>query len=94
MWVKSRYTTLGLFSYNDSLEFDSDELDLLNLDWEDVQQVRCHARQSVLIEEPGSDYGVFNSGKLVRLSKGSCVLKATLFLSIPARGSWNSIEVV
>lgn len=29
--------------YNESLEFDSDELELLKFDWEDIQQVICHA---------------------------------------------------
>ena len=38
--------------YNDSLEFDSDELDLLKFDWEDVQQVICHEPQSVRMEDP------------------------------------------
>jgi len=47
-WLKGDLKVL----YNDSLEFDSDELDLLKFDWEDVQQVICHAPQSVRIEDP------------------------------------------
>ena len=35
-WLKGEFIAM----YNDSLEFDSDELDLLTLDWEDVRQVR------------------------------------------------------
>ena len=65
-WLKGNFKVL----YNDSLEFDSDELDLLNLDWEDVQQVRCHARQSIRIEEPGTVYGGFNLGKSVKTVEG------------------------
>ena len=37
-WLKGDLKVL----YNDSLEFDSDELDLLTFDWEDVHQVICH----------------------------------------------------
>lgn len=65
-WLKGDFKVL----YNDSLEFDSEELDLLNLDWEDVQQVRCHARQSIRIEEPGTVYGGFNLGKSVKTVEG------------------------
>ena len=35
-WLKGEFVAL----YDESLEFDSDELDLLSLDWEDVKQVR------------------------------------------------------
>jgi hypothetical protein len=35
-WLKGEFVAL----YDDSLEFDSDELDLLTLDWADVRQVR------------------------------------------------------
>ena len=47
-WLKGDLKVL----YNDSLEFDSDELDLLKFDWEDVQQVICHEPQSMRIEDP------------------------------------------
>jgi putative salt-induced outer membrane protein YdiY len=49
-WLKGDLKVL----YNDSLEFDSDELGLLSFDWEDVQQVICHAPQSVRIEDAES----------------------------------------
>ena len=49
-WLKGDLKVL----YNDSLEFDSDELDLLKFDWEDVHQVICHQSQTVRIEDPES----------------------------------------
>lgn len=53
-WLKGDLKVL----YNDSLEFDSDELDLLKFDWEDVQQVICHAPQSIRIEDPEADKSI------------------------------------
>ena len=47
-WLKGDFKVL----YNDKLEFDSDELDLLELDWEDVKQVRGHQLHSVRFEGP------------------------------------------
>jgi hypothetical protein len=65
-WLKGDLKVL----YNDSLEFDSDELNLLTLDWEDVQQVRCHAPQSVRLEEPGSGYHLLDLNKPVKTVEG------------------------
>lgn len=45
-WLKGDLKVL----YDDKLEFDSDELDLLELDWEDVKQVRGHQLHSVRFE--------------------------------------------
>jgi hypothetical protein len=47
-WLKGDLKVL----YNDSLEFESDKLDLLTFDWKDVQQVRCHDPQSVRLDDP------------------------------------------
>jgi len=47
-WLKGDLKVL----YDDKLEFDSDELDLLELDWEDVKQVRGHKLHSVRFEGP------------------------------------------
>jgi len=47
-WLKGELKVL----YDDKLEFDSDELDLLVLDWEDVKQVRGHRRVSVRLVGP------------------------------------------
>jgi len=45
-WLKGEFKAL----YEDELEFDSKELDLLTLDWEDVKQVRGRSFYSVKIE--------------------------------------------
>ena len=47
-WLKGDLKVL----YNKKLEFDSDELGLLDLDWEDVKQVRGHKLFSVRFEGP------------------------------------------
>jgi len=47
-WLKGDLKVL----YDDKLEFDSDELDLLELDWEDVKQVRGHKQFSIRFEGP------------------------------------------
>ena len=48
-WLKGDLKVL----YNDSLDFDSKKLDLLTFDWKDIQQIRCHAPQSLLIQPSG-----------------------------------------
>ena len=50
-WLKGELKAL----YNFSLEFDSDELDLLHLDWEDIKQIRTADAQSLRIENTDSD---------------------------------------
>ena len=45
-WLKGEFKVL----YDDSVEFDSDELDLLTIDWADIKQVRGHATFAVNIE--------------------------------------------
>lgn len=52
-WLKGELN----FLYDDKLEFDSDELDLLTLDWKDVKQVRGHGIKGVRLEGPISVYG-------------------------------------
>jgi len=47
-WLKGELKVL----YERKLEFDSDELDFLELDWEDVKQVRGHRIFSVRFEGP------------------------------------------
>ena len=47
-WLKGDLKVL----YDDKLEFDSKELELLELDWEDVKQVRGHKIFSVRFEGP------------------------------------------
>jgi len=53
-WLKGDLKVL----YEDKLEFDSDELDLLELDWEDVKQVRGHKPHSVRLEGPITVVGI------------------------------------
>ena len=47
-WLKGELKVL----YGNKLEFDSDELDLLELDWEDVRQVKGHRIFSLRLEGP------------------------------------------
>ena len=54
-WLKGEIK--GMFK--DSLEFDSDELDLLTLDWGDVRYVETHSPGSAYIEDHGRVYGYF-----------------------------------
>ena len=37
--------------YEDTLEFDSDNLGVLKIDWEDVKRIRTHAARGIIIEE-------------------------------------------
>ena len=53
-WLKGDLKVL----YDDKLEFDSDELDLLEFDWEDVKQVRGHRLHSVRFEGPITVVGI------------------------------------
>ncbi len=53
-WLKGDLKVL----YEKKLEFDSDELDLLELDWEDVKQVRGHKLYSVRFEGPVTVVGI------------------------------------
>lgn len=45
-WLKGALKVL----YEDKLEFDSDELDLLEFDWEDIKQIRGHGLHSMRFE--------------------------------------------
>lgn len=58
-WLKGEIKGL----YKDSLEFDSDKLDLLTLDWEDVKYVETHIPGSAYIEGHGTVYGFFEIDK-------------------------------
>ena len=62
-WLKGEINGL----YDDSLEFDSDKLDLLTLDWEDVKYVETHIPGSAYIEDHGTVYGFFeiNRSKII-----------------------------
>ncbi len=45
-WLKGEIKSM----YNDSLEFDSDKLDLLHIDWEDVKYLKSYRPSSINIE--------------------------------------------
>jgi len=50
-WLKGEFKVL----YDDEVEFDSDELGLLNIDWADIKQVRGHAEHSLHFEGQEGD---------------------------------------
>jgi putative salt-induced outer membrane protein YdiY len=54
-WLKGEFRVL----YDNTIEFDSDELGLLNLDWGDVKQVRGHDKHSIHIEGEADVVGNF-----------------------------------
>ncbi len=54
-WLKGEIKSL----YSKKLQFDSDKLDLLTLDWEDVKYVETHVPGSANIEGHGTVYGFF-----------------------------------
>lgn len=53
-WLKGEIKSM----YNESLEFDSDKLDLLNIDWEDVQYLKSHGSCHIHFEKYGAIIGV------------------------------------
>ena len=53
-WLKGEIKGM----YKDSLEFDSDKLDLLDIDWEDVKILRSHRVNNINIEGVGATSGV------------------------------------
>ncbi len=52
-WLKGEIKGM----YKDSLEFDSDKLDLLNIDWKDVKILRSYRDSSINIEGVGCNLG-------------------------------------
>jgi putative salt-induced outer membrane protein YdiY len=63
-WLKGELKVM----YNDRLEFESDELDLLTFDWEDIQQVRT--AQTLQIRFPGDVEAtgrLYINGEIVRV---------------------------
>jgi putative salt-induced outer membrane protein YdiY len=53
-WLKGEIKGM----YKDSLEFDSDKLDLLTIDWEDVKILRSYRTNNINIEGIGATSGV------------------------------------
>ncbi|VGO14215.1 hypothetical protein PDESU_02774 [Pontiella desulfatans] len=59
-WLKGKIKVM----YNYTLEFDSDELDLLELDMDDVKQIRSSGVQRIMVEKRRRDVEILR-GKLV-----------------------------
>ncbi|MFV2060620.1 MAG: DUF481 domain-containing protein [Gammaproteobacteria bacterium] len=53
-WLKGKIKSM----YNKNLEFDSDKLDLLSIDWEDVKYLKSHIASNVKIESVGTVVGM------------------------------------
>jgi Protein of unknown function, DUF481 len=53
-WLKGEIKGM----YNDSLEFDSDKLDVLDIDWTDVKILRSHSANYINIEGVGATSGI------------------------------------
>ena len=81
-WFKGDLKVL----YDDSLEFDSDEMGLYSFDWEDVHQVICHQSQSVRIEDHESRsrnvLDIYGDAETV---VGKLRIKGAKFLLTPVR---------
>jgi hypothetical protein len=61
-WLKGEIKSM----YNKKLEFDSDKLDLLSIDWEDVKYLTSHIEGNVKIENIGSVIGTLTiSDKII-----------------------------
>jgi putative salt-induced outer membrane protein YdiY len=69
-WLKGEIKSM----YNDSLEFDSDKLDLLNIDWEDVKYLKSYRPSNVNIENSEPLTGSLQiSGDKVTITNGDKV---------------------
>jgi len=69
-WVKGELISL----YNFIVEFDSDELDLLKIDWEDVRQIRSAGLLSLRVETSGDGHNVFTIVGVLQLKDDSAVV--------------------
>jgi len=69
-WLKGEIKSM----YNDSLEFDSDKLDLLNIDWEDVKYLKSYRPSEINIEDSEPLTGSLQiSGDKVTITNGENV---------------------
>jgi len=69
-WLKGEIKSM----YNDSLEFDSDKLDLLSIDWEDVKYLKSYRPGNVNIEDREPITGSLQiSGDTVTITNGDNV---------------------
>jgi len=69
-WLKGKIKSM----YNDSLEFDSDKLDLLSIDWDDVKYLKSYRPGNVNIEDREPITGSLQiSGETVTITNGDNV---------------------
>ncbi len=94
-WLKGELISL----YSFSVEFDSDELNLLKIDWDDIKQIRSAKPMSMRIEAVDSDETITVIGKLQLLDNTAVIVdgeKVTSFqrfqiISI-AKGAGNEFD--
>lgn len=81
-WLKGELIAL----YNDSLEFDSDKLDLLTIDWEDVKQIRTKRYHQVMSnrQDPVTGSLTMADGKLMVRGKEEVEIDPDELVSIAA----------
>lgn len=66
-WLKGQFKVL----YDDKVEFDSDKLGLLSLDWADIKKMRGHAKHTVNLDGHADVFGNFQmSGDRVLIVAG------------------------
>jgi hypothetical protein len=84
-WLKGDIKVL----YNDKLEFDSDKLDLLELDWEDVKQVRGYQLHNALYK-----FNIVNqeSGTYTHHARATLEIELTRRLDLDISLVWDRIE--
>jgi putative salt-induced outer membrane protein YdiY len=82
-WLKGELIAF----YEETLEFDSDNLGILELDWEDVRRLRTHATWGVAIEDSEPLFGVVEVTEnhvIVRTEDAETVLDRDRLVSIAA----------
>ncbi len=71
-WLKGEMKAM----YSEKLEFDSDKLDLLTIDWEDVKFLKSHRHSHVNLETMGQVTGQLEvSGDNIKMTNGDKVLE-------------------
>jgi hypothetical protein len=69
-WLKGEI--ISLFNY--SLRFDSDELGMMDIDWEDIRQIRSAAPKSMLIESRQKDEQPFIAQGILHVKTDKAVI--------------------
>ena len=71
-WLKGELISL----YNFSVEFDSDELDFLSIDWEDIAYIRSARLLSLRIEDSDAENDILSIIGLLQLNENMALLTA------------------